>query len=71
MTGSWLAILIAAVLFGPAHYRSGPAMIALAGIAGIGYGTAYRFAGLRGSMLAHFALNATHILLFTYPALAH
>lgn len=68
--GGWLAILIAAVLFGLAHYRSGAEMIALAGIAGFGYGTAYRFAGLRGSMLAHFGLNATHILLFTYPALA-
>ncbi len=69
--GPWLAILIAAVLFGLAHYKSGAEMIALAGIAGIGYGTAYRFAGLRGSMLTHFALNATHIMLFTYPALMH
>ncbi|MGJ4940901.1 CPBP family intramembrane glutamic endopeptidase [Bradyrhizobium sp. HKCCYLS1011] len=69
--GPWLAILIAAVLFGLAHFRSGAAMIGLASIAGIGYGTAYRFAGLRGSMLTHFVLNATHFLLFTYPALVH
>jgi membrane protease YdiL (CAAX protease family) len=69
--GPWLAILIASVLFGLAHFRSGAEMIGLAGIAGIGYGTAYRFAGLRGSMLTHFALNTTHFLLFTYPALAH
>jgi CAAX protease family protein len=68
--GPWLAILIAAVLFGLAHFRSGAEMIVLASIAGIGYGTAYRFAGLRGAMLTHFALNATHFLLFTYPALA-
>jgi uncharacterized protein len=69
--GPWLAILIAAVLFGLAHYRSGGEMIVLASIAGVGYGAAYRWAGLRGSMLTHFALNATHFLLFTYPALAH
>jgi membrane protease YdiL (CAAX protease family) len=69
--GPWLAILIAAILFGLAHFRSGGEMIVLASIAGIGYGATYRWAGLRGSMLTHFALNSTHFLLFTYPALAH
>jgi CAAX protease family protein len=70
MVGPWLAILIAAILFGLSHFQSGGEMIVLAGIAGVGYGVAYRFAGLRGSMLTHFALNTTHFLLFTYPALA-
>jgi len=68
--GQWLAILIAAVLFGLAHFQSGGAMIVLATIAGIGYGAAYRWGGLLGSVLTHFGLNLTHFTLFTYPALA-
>jgi membrane protease YdiL (CAAX protease family) len=68
--GQWLAILIAAVLFGLAHFQSGGAMIVLATIAGIGYGAAYRWGGLQGSVLTHFMLNLTHFTLFTYPALA-
>jgi uncharacterized protein len=67
--GQWLAILIAAVLFGLAHFQSGGAMIVLATIAGIGYGAAYRWGGLQGSVMTHLALNLTHFSLFTYPAL--
>lgn len=69
--GQWLAIVIAALLFGLAHFQSGAAMIVLASIAGIGYGAAYRWGGLQGSVLTHFVLNLTHFSLFTYPALAH
>ena len=68
--GQWLAILIAAVLFGLAHFQGGGGLIVLAGIAGIGYGAAYRWGGLQGSVLTHFLLNLTHFSLFTYPALA-
>jgi hypothetical protein len=69
-SGRWLAILIAAVLFGLAHFQGGGGLIVLAGIAGIGYGAAYRWGGLQGSVLTHFVLNLTHFSLFTYPALA-
>jgi len=68
--GQWLAILIAAVLFGLAHFQGGGGLIVLAGIAGIGYGAAYHWGGLQGSVLTHFVLNLTHFSLFTYPALA-
>ncbi len=67
--GQSLAILIAAVLFGLAHFQSGGAMIMLATIAGIGYGAAYRWGGLQGSVMTHLVLNLTHFSLFTYPAL--
>jgi membrane protease YdiL (CAAX protease family) len=45
----------------------------LATVAGFGYGIVYhRARSVEMSMLAHFALNATHFLLFTYPqALGH
>ena len=43
----------------------------LAIVAGAGYGTVfYRSQSVEGSILAHFALNAVHFLLFTYPAAA-
>jgi membrane protease YdiL (CAAX protease family) len=63
-------LLIAGVLFGVAHYAGGGSAIVLATIAGIGYGWSYwRTNRIEGSILAHFLLNTTHILLFTYPAL--
>lgn len=69
--GSWLAIAVAAVLFGVAHAAGGLAYVALATVAGVGYGWAYSRAGGRveASILTHFALNAVHFLGFTYPAL--
>ncbi len=39
----------------------------LAGIAGVGYGMAYRHGGLAAAVLAHLGLNAAHYGLFTYP----
>ncbi len=66
------ALLIAAVLFGAVHFAGGPRAIAMATIAGAGYGWVYWRSGYRieASILAHFLLNATHILFFTYPMLA-
>jgi uncharacterized protein len=69
-TRGLLAIPIAAVMFGLVHFASGVPMIALAALAGIAYGAAYRYGGLLASALAHFGLNLFHILLFTYPLLA-
>ena len=62
-------LLIAAVLFGAVHFAGGPRAIVMATIAGAGYGWVYWRSGNRieASILAHFLLNMTHILLFTYP----
>ena len=68
--GAVAACGIAAVLFGVAHWAGGPAMIALATIAGLCYGWAYRQGGLAAAVLAHLALNTAHFGLFVYPALA-
>ena len=39
----------------------------LAGIAGVGYGLAYRYGGLQAAVVTHFGLNLLHFGLFTYP----
>ncbi len=71
--GSGVAIVVSGVLFGLAHFAGGTSYIVLATAAGIGYGVVYhRAQSIEMSMLAHFTLNATHFLLFTYPqALGH
>jgi membrane protease YdiL (CAAX protease family) len=44
--------------------------VLLAGLAGVGYGLAYRFGGLGAAIATHFGLNLLHFGLFTYPMLA-
>lgn len=68
--GHWLAIAIAAALFGLSHAAGGVGYVLLATIAGVGYGIAYRRGGLHAAVMAHFSLNLAHFLLFTYPWLA-
>ena len=70
--GAWLALALAAVLFGLAHAAGGAAYVVLASVAGAGYGWAYLRSGgrIEASILTHFALNATHFFFFTFPALA-
>jgi uncharacterized protein len=71
-TGRTIAgLLVAAVLFGGVHLAGGPRGMVMGAIAGVGYGWVYWRSGNRieASILAHFLLNLTHILLFTYPAL--
>ncbi|MFY3132830.1 CPBP family intramembrane glutamic endopeptidase [Achromobacter ruhlandii] len=65
--GATAALLVAALLFGLAHYAGGWQWMLLAGIAGVGYGLAYRHGGLAAAVLAHLGLNAAHYGLFTYP----
>ena len=65
--GATAALLVAALLFGLAHYAGGWQWMLLAGIAGVGYGMAYRYGGLAAAVLAHLGLNAAHYGLFTYP----
>jgi membrane protease YdiL (CAAX protease family) len=69
-SNKWIPIIVGAILFGISHYGGGPSYILLATIAGLFYGYAYATTGrLLTSMVVHFSLNLTHILLFSYPAL--
>lgn len=68
--GAAIALVLSAVLFGLAHARGGLPLVLLATIAGLFYGDAWqRTRRIEGAILAHFALNAVHFLVFTYPAL--
>lgn len=65
-----IAILIPAVFFGVMHYSGGLKYVILATIAGVSYGWIYKVTKrIEASILAHFLLNLTHILFFTYPAI--
>lgn len=68
--GENLALLLASLIFGLAHAAAGWHWVLLAGLAGIGYGLAYRFGGLAAAIATHFGLNLLHFGLFTYPMLA-
>lgn len=68
--GEHLALLLAALLFGLAHFSAGWQWVLLSALAGIGYGLAYRFGGLGAAIATHFGLNLLHFGLFTYPMLA-
>ena len=69
--GNLLAISIASILFGLAHYAGGVLYVLLAFIAGMGYGFIYfRTKRIESSIITHFLLNLIHFLFFTYPALA-
>jgi membrane protease YdiL (CAAX protease family) len=65
--GRTLALCCAAVLFGLAHLGTGWQWALLAGVAGAGYGLAYRYSGLPGAVITHFGVNLLHFSLFTYP----
>ena len=67
--GQTIALLVAAVLFGLAHAAAGWKWVLLAGLAGIGYGLAYRFGGLSAAITTHFGVNVLHFVFFTYPML--
>jgi len=69
--GDYFALIIAAILFGAAHYAGGTNYVILATVAGMGYGWVYLTTKrIEGSILTHFGLNLTHFLFFTYPVLA-
>ncbi|MDD0976850.1 CPBP family intramembrane glutamic endopeptidase [Pseudomonas fontis] len=67
--GQNIALLVAAGLFGLAHFGAGWQWVSLATLAGIGYGLAYRYGGLYAAIACHFGLNMAHFTLFTYPQL--
>lgn len=68
--GQNLALAASALLFGLVHLGAGWPWALLAGIAGVGYGLAYRFGGLGAAVATHVGLNLLHFALFTYPMLA-
>lgn len=69
--GKWIALSIAAILFGLAHLGGGWMYVGISILAGFGYGMLYQLTGrIEASILSHFILNLSHILFFTYPALA-
>lgn len=64
----YIALFIAALIFGLAHYAGGPLLIIFAALAGIIYGLAWMWSGrLWVATAFHFTLNLTHLLFFTYP----
>lgn len=70
--GNWVALLLVAMAFGAIHYHGGAAYMGLATVAGLGYGWVFmRTRSIEAAILSHFLLDLTHILLFTYPMLAH
>jgi len=63
-----IAIAVASALFGLAHFAGGIEYVVLSTLAGVVYGVAYKVTGrIEGAFLAHFLLNASHFLLFSYP----
>lgn len=65
------AIALPAALFGLAHLGGGPKMAVLATVVGLGSGWAFaRTRCIEAAVLVHFAVNAVHLLAFTYPARA-
>jgi len=66
----WIAMAVAGALFGLAHFAGGWTYVALATLAGIGYGWIYAASGsIAASILAHTGLNLIHLLFFSYPSL--
>jgi len=64
-----LAIVLAAIIFGLAHYRGGVTYMVLSSLAGLAYGWAFHKGGLLTSVSTHFFVNAIHLFMFSYPAL--
>lgn len=69
--GPMVALAVAALLFGLAHAAGGATYVALATVAGLGYGWVYQRTGrIEAAVLVHWMVNTVHFLGFTYPALA-
>ncbi|WP_163920110.1 CPBP family intramembrane glutamic endopeptidase [Photobacterium sp. Alg240-V54] len=63
-----IAIIIASVLFGLAHFSGGPLFIIIATLAGILYGLSYYWTRkITIAIVVHFAFNLLHLVFFTYP----
>jgi len=74
--GQWKAhfasVAIAAAFFTLMHLKwtQSYAMLGFVFLAGLLYGGIYQFTkNIEGSIICHFALNVTHMVFFTYPAM--
>lgn len=66
--GDLVAVFLASLVFGFAHWNGGWAAMGLATVAGVFYGLCfYHTNNVRSSMTLHFMVNLTHAILFTYP----
>ena len=67
---SWVAILVASILFGYAHHQMGWTLVGLSAISGVFYGSLYKLSRtLWCPIILHFAMNSIHFLFFSYPRL--
>jgi uncharacterized protein len=67
--GYYLPLLMTAIIFGVSHYKSGVLMVIFSSVAGLFYGYAYqRTNNIKSPVLVHFAVNLSHLVLFSYPA---
>lgn len=66
-SAAWWPVAASSLLFGAVHAGGGVPLFVAATLAGVGYGLAYRKAGIEAAIVAHFTLNAVHFLGFTYP----
>lgn len=66
--GAAIAMLIAGILFGLAHFAGGLEYVILATVAGILYGYTYKITGrIEAPIITHLLLNSAHFIFFAYP----
>ncbi|WP_283132035.1 CPBP family intramembrane glutamic endopeptidase [Enterovibrio norvegicus] len=66
-----IALIIASLLFGIAHFSGGILLVVFATLAGLGYGFIFHVTGrLWCAVLAHFLFNFAHLAFFTYPVVS-
>ena len=69
--GAYAALIIAALLFGLAHFAGGPEYMILAALAGGFYGWSYQRTGsIEMAVFSHWVLNTCHFLFFSYPSVS-
>ncbi len=70
MKGELLACFLAALIFALFHFSGGIMFVVLAFIAGLLYGGVYiKTKKIEASIILHFLINFTHLMLFSYPSL--
>jgi len=63
-----IAVIVASVLFGLAHFAGGPEYVILASVAGVLYGYTYKITGrIEAPIITHLLLNSAHFIFFAYP----
>lgn len=69
LRNTYMAIVLSSLVSGAYHYRDGWVFIGFACLSGLFYGyTYFKTRRILCAMLVHFALNLTHLLVFTYPS---